>query len=162
MMGYDKHKFGSKTTVTLAEYWYDSYLSDGTLAQIYDGSTTRLYVGDMVFTRTGTTGTPALESAAWEGGRLINGSGTRNLLYYVTDHLGSVRVVKDGALVQVARKSAFCAFCVATCRCFRPKWTVFGGRSPHRMHQWPICWRPVFNDTGTGGRKKPKDCPLGS
>ena len=73
------------------------YLADGTLAQIYDGSTTRLYVGDMVFTRTGTTGTPALESAAWEGGRLINGSGTGNVLYYVTDHLGSVRVVKDGA-----------------------------------------------------------------
>ena len=74
-----------------------SSLSDGTLAQIYDGSTTRLYVGDMVFTRTGTSGTPVLESAAWEGGRLINGSGTGNLLYYVTDHLGSVRAVKDGA-----------------------------------------------------------------
>ena len=74
-----------------------AYLSDGTLAQVSDGTTTRLYVGDMVFTRTGTSGTPVLESAAWEGGRLINGSGTGNLLYYVTDHLGSVRVVKDGA-----------------------------------------------------------------
>ena len=36
------------------------YLSDGTLAQVYDGSTTRLYLGDMVFTRTGTSGTSAL------------------------------------------------------------------------------------------------------
>lgn len=33
-----------------------SYLADGTLAQIYDGSSTRLYLGDMVFTRTGTSG----------------------------------------------------------------------------------------------------------
>lgn len=73
------------------------YLADGTLAQIYDGSTTRLYLGDMVFTRTGTSGTPVLESAGWEGGRLVNGSGTSNVLYYVADHLGSVRVVKDGA-----------------------------------------------------------------
>ena len=73
------------------------YLTDGTLAQIYDGSTTRLYLGDMVFTRSGTSGTPTLESAGWEGGRLINGSGTSNVLYYVTDHLGSVRVVKDGS-----------------------------------------------------------------
>ena len=46
---------------------------------------------------TATSGTPVLESAAWEGGRLINGSGTGNVLYYVTDHLGSVRVVKDGS-----------------------------------------------------------------
>ena len=73
------------------------YLADGTLAQIYDGSTTRLYLGDMVFTRSGTSGTPTLESAGWEGGRLINGSGTSNVLYYVTDHLGSIRVVKDGS-----------------------------------------------------------------
>ena len=74
-----------------------AYLADGTLAQIYDGSTTRLYVGDMVFTRTGTSGTPALESAGWEGGRLLNGSGTDKVLYYVTDHLGSVRTIKDGS-----------------------------------------------------------------
>ena len=37
-------------------------LADGALAQVYDSSTTRLYVGDMVFTRTGTSGTPVLES----------------------------------------------------------------------------------------------------
>jgi len=35
--------------------------------------------------------------------------------------------IADGSLAQVARKSAFCAFCVATCRSFQPKWTVFGG-----------------------------------
>ena len=32
----------------------------GKFAQAHDGSTTRLYVGDMVFTRTGTSGTSAL------------------------------------------------------------------------------------------------------
>ena len=74
-----------------------AYLADGTLAQVYDGSTTRIYLGDMVFTRTGTSGTPALESAAWEGGRLLAGTGTDKVLYYVTDHLGSVRTIKDGA-----------------------------------------------------------------
>ena len=36
------------------------------------------------------------ESAAWEGGRLLPGTGYDKVLYHVTDHLGSVRVVKDG------------------------------------------------------------------
>ena len=46
---------------------------------------------------TATSGTPALESAAWEGGRLLAGTGTDKVLYYVTDHLGSVRTIKDGS-----------------------------------------------------------------
>ena len=72
-----------------------SYLADGTLVQVSDGSTTRLYLGDMVFNQT--SGTTSLESAAWDGGLLLPGSGTDKVLYYVTDHLGSVRVVKDGS-----------------------------------------------------------------
>ena len=71
-----------------------SYLSDGTLARVGDGTTTRLYLGDMVFLQT-SSGT-SLESAGWEGGRLLSGTGTDKVLYYVTDHLGSTRVVKDG------------------------------------------------------------------
>ena len=43
------------------------------------------------------SGTISLESAAWDGGLLLPGSGTDKVLYYVTDHLGSVRVVKDGS-----------------------------------------------------------------
>ena len=72
-----------------------SYLADGTLVQVSDGSTTRLYLGDMVFNQA--SGTISLESAAWDGGLLLPGSGTDKVLYYVTDHLGSVRVVKDGS-----------------------------------------------------------------
>ena len=42
------------------------------------------------------SGALTLESAAWEGGRLLPGTGYDKVLYHVTDHLGSVRVVKDG------------------------------------------------------------------
>ena len=72
-----------------------SYLADGSLAQVSDGSTTRIYLGNMVFTQNG--GTITLESAAWDGGLLLPGSGTDKVLYYVRDHLGSTRVVKDGS-----------------------------------------------------------------
>ena len=42
------------------------------------------------------TGALSLESAGWEGGRLLPGTGYDKILYHITDHLGSVRVVKDG------------------------------------------------------------------
>ena len=71
------------------------YLSDGSLAQVSDGTTTRLYLGDIIFNKA-SNGTVTLESAGWEGGRLLPGSGSDKVLYTVTDHLGSVRVVKDG------------------------------------------------------------------
>lgn len=73
-----------------------SYLADGSLAQVSDGSTTRLFLGDMVF-NIASNGTVTLESAGWEGGRLLPGTGGDKVLYVVKDHLGSVRVVKDGA-----------------------------------------------------------------
>lgn len=69
---------------------------DGGLAQINDGTNTRVYLGDMVFNKS-SNGTVTLESASWEGGRLLAGSGADKTLFYVTDHVGSVRVVKDGA-----------------------------------------------------------------
>ena len=71
------------------------YLADGSLAQVSDGTTTRLYLGDMVFEKAA-DGTVTLESAGWEGGRLLPGTGADKILYVVKDHLGSVRVVKDG------------------------------------------------------------------
>ena len=72
-----------------------SYLADGSLAQVSDGTSTRLYLGDMVFEKAA-DGTVTLESAGWEGGRLLPGTGADKVLYVVKDHLGSVRVVKDG------------------------------------------------------------------
>lgn len=72
-----------------------SYLADGSLAQVGDGTTTRLYLGDMVFNKE-LDGTVTLESAGWDGGRLLPGTGIDKVLYVITDHLGSVRVVKDG------------------------------------------------------------------
>ena len=72
-----------------------AYLADGSLAQVGDGTTTRLYLGDIVFNKA-SNGTVTLESAGWEGGRLLPGSGSDKVLYTVADHLGSVRVVKDG------------------------------------------------------------------
>ena len=72
-----------------------AYLADGSLVQVGDGTTTRLYLGDIIFNKA-SNGTVTLESAGWEGGRLLPGSGSDKVLYTVTDHLGSVRVVKDG------------------------------------------------------------------
>ena len=51
---------------------------------------------EMVFSKA-SNGTVTLESAGWEGGRLLPGSGLDKVLYTVADHLGSVRVVKDGS-----------------------------------------------------------------
>ena len=78
-----------------------TYLADGTLKQISDGTASRLYLGDMVFDHS--SGTISLESAGWEGGRLLPGTGNDKILYQVTDHLGSVRVLKDGAGAIVQR-----------------------------------------------------------
>lgn len=70
------------------------YLADGTLSHIQDGTQMRIYLGDIVFKTA--SGGVSVESAGWEGGRLLPGTGADNVLYMVTDHLGSVRVVKDG------------------------------------------------------------------
>ena len=52
--------------------------------------------GDMVFNKA-SNGSITLESAAWDGGRLLPGTGSDKVLYYVNDHLGSTRVVKDAS-----------------------------------------------------------------
>lgn len=78
-----------------------TYLADGTLKQISDDTESRIYLGDMVFNHS--SGTISLESAGWEGGRLFPGEGNDKILYQVTDHLGSVRVLKDGAGAIVQR-----------------------------------------------------------
>jgi len=52
-----------------------------------------LYLGSMVFKKTGTT--YILESTDFGGGRIINVNGTLSPYYYTTDHLGSVRAITD-------------------------------------------------------------------
>ena len=71
------------------------YLADGTLSHIEDGSQMRIYLGDIVYKVA--SGSASIESAGWEGGRLLPGTGNDKVLYYVNDHLGSVRAIKDGA-----------------------------------------------------------------
>lgn len=71
-----------------------SYLSNGTLESVADGTVTRLYLGDMVFTQSGNK--TSLESASWDGGVLLPGTGADKALYSIKDHLGSIRVVVDG------------------------------------------------------------------
>ena len=70
------------------------YLADGTLVSIDDGITMRVIIGDAVFVFSRTFA--GLESIAWEGGMLLPGTGADKVLYYITDHLGSVRTVIDG------------------------------------------------------------------
>ena len=70
------------------------YLADGTLSHIQDGTQMRIYLGDIVFKTV--SGGVGIESAGWEGGRLLPGTGADKVLYMVSDHIGSVRVVKDG------------------------------------------------------------------
>lgn len=77
----------------LAEY---SYLADGTkYAATDDAGNGLVYVGSLVYKKQ--NGSYALESAAFSGGRFVateTASGTTCLPHcFVTDHLGSVRVV---------------------------------------------------------------------
>ena len=65
----------SRTISTSTASTQRTYLADGTLAQISDGSTTRLYLGDMAFNKA-SNGSITLESAAWDGGRLLPGTGS--------------------------------------------------------------------------------------
>ena len=74
------------------------YAADGTLLAVYEGTagtTGKVYLGPMVYDRNA-TGTLSLESAGWEGGRILSGTGNDKPIYQITDHLGSVRVIKDG------------------------------------------------------------------
>ena len=74
------------------------YAADGTLLAVYDGTTGTvgsLYFGSSIYERK-ISGVISLESAGWEGGRILPKNGTDNLIYQITDHLGSVRAVRRG------------------------------------------------------------------
>ncbi|MDD4729994.1 MAG: hypothetical protein PHN55_14745 [Dysgonamonadaceae bacterium] len=75
-----------------------TYLADGTKVMVQNNANSSLsngylYLGSMVFKKTGTS--YAFESTDFGGGRIINVNGTLSPYYYTTDHLGSVRVITD-------------------------------------------------------------------
>ena len=74
------------------------YAADGTLLSVHEGTTGTagmVHIGPMVYSRDA-DGTLSLENAAWEGGCILPGTGSDRVLYRITDHLGSVRAVRDG------------------------------------------------------------------
>lgn len=78
-----------------------TYLADGTKIRMKSGSTTWHYLGSMVFSQAGSA-SPVFESMAFSEGRIVvNSSGSKEVHYHISDHLGSVRsVVKaDGTVI---------------------------------------------------------------
>ena len=89
-----------------------TYLADGTKVMVQDnaGSSSSngyLYLGSMVFKKTGTS--YAFESTDFGGGRIINVNGTLSSYYYAADHLGSVRAITD-ASGNVTERNDYYAF----------------------------------------------------
>jgi len=83
----------SQNSTTMAEY---SYLSDGTKCGVVDTTTNGYdYLGSLIYNRSGSVRT--LESAAFGGGRFVNTNNTILPYYYITDHLGSTRVITDNS-----------------------------------------------------------------
>ena len=79
------------------------WLSDGTKAGVRNAAGTNgyEYLGSLVYKRTGAS-TLNLESAGFSGGRIQVGS-SQEVNYYLTDHLGSTRVVLNGSGQDIAR-----------------------------------------------------------
>ena len=85
------------------------YLSDGTKYRMEDIVNEdlsdgpfydRLYIGSMIFVKTSEDSTYSLESISVPGGQIVpDGDGGYRYRHFVTDHLGSVRAVIDGASV---------------------------------------------------------------
>jgi RHS repeat-associated protein len=89
-----------------------TYLADGTKVMVQDNASSSssngyLYIGSMVFKKTGTS--YAFESTDFGGGRIINVNGTLSPYYYATDHLGSVRAITD-ASGNVTERNDYYAF----------------------------------------------------
>src|SRR5574344_960527 len=89
-----------------------TYLADGTKVMAQDNASSSasngyLYLGSMVFKKTGTS--YAFESTDFGGGRIINVNGTLSPYYYATDHLGSVRAITD-ASGNVTERNDYYAF----------------------------------------------------
>lgn len=103
-----RNEKSQKNGATLANY---SYLADGTKVSVLDSlGNGLLYLGSMVFNKT-SDGTQ-LESIAWDGGRIVaepDGWGGTNLVPYLysTDHLGSIRAVRNALTGEVVSRSDY-------------------------------------------------------
>ena len=93
----------SQNSTTMAEY---SYLSDGTKCGVVDNTTNGYdYLGSLIYSRSGSVRT--LESAAFGGGRFVNTNNTILPYYYITDQLGSTRVITDNSGSVVERNDYY-------------------------------------------------------
>lgn len=97
---------------TLVKY---SYLADGTKVRAVGADGTGLeYRGSLTFTRS-SFGRLMPESIAFPGGRFVAKKNDEGLIvmvphYYITDHLGSVRVVIDGSSDQIVEANDYYPF----------------------------------------------------
>lgn len=83
----------SQNGTTVASY---TWLADGTKCAVVDNTTNGYdYLGSLIYSRSGSVRT--LESAAFGGGRFVNTNNTILPYYYITDHLGSTRVITDNS-----------------------------------------------------------------
>lgn len=81
-----------QNSTVLAKY---SYLSDGTKLSATDGVGNGLYyVGSLVYHKQ--NGVLSLESAGFDGGRFVATAHGIAPLYFLTDHLGSMRAIING------------------------------------------------------------------
>ena len=78
-----------------------TWLADGTKCGVVDNNNNGYdYTGSLIYNRSGSVRTP--ESIENGAGRIIYSGGTYNPHYYITDHLGSTRVITDnnGSVVE--------------------------------------------------------------
>ena len=86
-----------------------AYLPDGTKFSAIDNNGNGLYyIGPAVYRKS--AGSMTLESIAIPGGRLVNVGDGLKPLFYLTDHLGSTRVIVDGENGEVLRRYNYYPF----------------------------------------------------
>jgi len=93
----------SQNGTTVASY---TWLADGTKCAVVDNTANGYdYLGSLIYIRSGSVRT--LESAACGGGRFVNTNNTILPYYYITDHLGSTRVITDNSGSVVERNDYY-------------------------------------------------------
>ena len=81
---------GSQTKATY------TYIADGTKAEVKDDTENGfVYLGSMVYNKN--SGNLELESTGFGSGRINKTSGNYDINYFITDHLGSTRVIVDNS-----------------------------------------------------------------